>query len=70
MTEQNERLARIETNVEFIVDTLKGEDGILKRVSELENLKNRAWGFIIAMGTASATFGALVSNKISSLFHG
>jgi hypothetical protein len=66
---ENERLARIETKVDFLIDTINGDDGIHRRVKELESLKNRAWGFIIAMGATGAALGTSISKAIANIFH-
>jgi len=66
---ENERLARIETKVDFLIDTINGDDGIHKRVKELENLKNRAWGFIIAIGSIGAAIGTTITKAFAGIFH-
>lgn len=69
MLEEQERLARIETKVDFLIEAINGDNGLHKRVNELESLKNKAWGVIIGMGAISASIGASVSKSIQNIFH-
>lgn len=69
MSEEQERLARIETKVDFLIEAINGDKGLHNRVAELESLKNKAWGVIIGMGAIGASIGAGVSKSISSIFH-
>lgn len=70
MSEQNERLARIETKMDNIIDVLNGDDGLVVRVRELETLKNKAWGFIIAIGAAGAAIGSTFTKALANIFDG
>jgi hypothetical protein len=71
MTDELHRsLGRIESKIDSLHDAVNGDNGLLNRVSELEALKNRAWGFILAMGAAGAALGTTVTKALANIFHG
>lgn len=64
------RLGRIEGLIERGFKDLDSKlEDHSDRLTHLEDVKNKAWGFVIALGATGAAIGASVSKAFASLFH-
>lgn len=60
------KLDEIDTRFDDFKDHIESHS---ERITELEGLKNKAWGFIIAVGAAGAAVGTSITKAFASIFH-
>lgn len=73
---QGERLVRMETLLLAIDERLqrieksqeKTDADVIADKAELEKLKNRGWGFAVALGLVSGAIGAKIETILGRLF--
>jgi len=64
------RLGRIEGLLERGFKELDEKlDNHADRITELETVKNKAWGFVLALGAGGAALGASVTKAVAAIFH-
>lgn len=64
------RLGRIEGLLQRGFQDLDEKlDNHSARLTELESVKNKAWGFVLALGAGGAALGATISKAVAGIFH-
>lgn len=70
MDDIHAKLGRIEGLLERGFKDLDSKlDDHADRLKDLESVKNKAWGFVIALGAMGAAIGTSVTKAFASIFH-